>query len=214
MPLPNSTPYSEKEERANAATHGVGIVLGVIGLVLISVKGWEQKNYLFLVTGIIFCLSIILTYTASTLYHLEREPKKRRKLKVLDHASIYVLIAGTYTPFMLVAMEKVWGWSILAIVWAIAVAGIIFKIFFVGRFRYASTIIYLFMGWLVVFAGDHFFDAISKESLYWLIVGGISFTIGTGFYLATKVPYHHAIWHCFVLFGSICHYIAAYAYLI
>jgi len=210
----NAQGYTRNEEFANAATHSLGIALGVVGLVLMVIKGVELENYTFLVSGVIFCISMILLYTSSTLYHVFKNPKKKRIMKIADHACIYILIAGSYTPFTLVAMKGVWGWSIFGAVWGMAIIGVIFKFFYAGQFRVVSTLIYLLMGWFIVIAGNEFYEAISSESLIWTVIGGLSYTLGTGFYLAKKLPYHHAIWHSFVLFGSLSHLIAVYGYLL
>jgi len=206
--------YSRNEEIANASIHGLGIVLGLVGLVLISIKGVELENYVYLVSGVVFCVSLLLLYTSSTLYHIYKDHKKKRIMKVADHASIYILIAGSYTPFTLVGMKGTWGWTIFGIIWVIATFGVIFKFYFAGQFRFVSTLIYIMMSWLLILAGNEFFTAVSGNTFYWLLTGGIFYTSGTIFYLAKKLPYHHAIWHCFVLFGSFSHFIAIYVYLI
>ena len=156
----------------------------------------------------------MLLYGASTLYHALPAPRWKRCLRVFDHAAIFLLIAGTYTPFMLVSLRGPWGWSLFGVVWALAVAGIVLKVFFTGRFRLLSTLIYLFMGWLVLIAIKPLVEALPHGSLVLLFAGGAAYSAGTVFYVWKRLPYHHAVWHLFVLAGSICHFFAVFASLV
>lgn len=197
-----------REEIANALTHGLGAVLSLgAGAVLITLAalrgdGWQLAG------AIVFCVALLLLYVASTLYHAIPHPVAKRRLKVFDHCAIYVLIAGTYTPFTLIGLRGPWGWSLFAAIWTLAAAGIVFKLFHTGRFKLLSTAIYLAMGWLAVVAAQPMFDAIGSGTLAWLLAGGISYSAGAAFYLSTRLRYSHAIWHGFVLFGSVCHFVA------
>ncbi len=209
-----SSQYSKNEELANVVTHLFGVLLGLIGLISILRKGYENNDTVYSISGLIFCLSLILLYSSSTLYHITTQPNLKKKLKILDHASIFILIAGTYTPFTMVAMHGRWAWIIFGIVWTFAFIGVIFKIFYAGKFKYLSTIIYILMGWVAVIAGPNFYESLGPKALFWVVAGGLFYTFGTIFYLAKSYRYHHAIWHLFVLLGSISHYISIFFYLI
>ncbi|MBI5155312.1 hemolysin III family protein [Candidatus Poribacteria bacterium] len=200
--------YSPSEELANAATHGAGAVLSVAGLVTLIVLAVAAGDPWRIVSFSIYGASLVVMYLASTLYHSFRHPKVKRVFRVLDHASIYLLIAGSYTPFTLVAMRGGWGWSLFGIVWGLALAGIVLKIFFTGRFRGISAGVYLGMGWLVMIAIKPLLEAIPMTAFVWLAIGGAAYSLGVVFYLWRRLPYHHAVWHVFVLAGSICQFIA------
>jgi hemolysin III len=200
--------YTRGEEIANSLTHGLGLGLSLAGLsVLVTFAatwgdGWR-------VTGCaIFGTSLVLLYGASTLYHALRAPRMKQWLRGLDHAAIFVLIAGTYTPFLLANLRGPWGWSLFGVVWALAVVGIILKLFLAGRFRLWSTLIYLFMGWLILIAFKPLVEALPVGSLIMLLAGGAAYSAGTVFYLWNRLPYHHAVWHLFVLAASACHFFA------
>ncbi len=154
----------------------------------------------------VYGATLVLLFTSSTLYHSFRIPRVKHVLRIVDHSSIYLLIAGTYTPFLLVSLRGRWGWSLFAIVWGLALAGIVFQVFFVRRFRLAKTLIYLAMGWLAVVAVKPLLARVPRPGLLWLLAGGLSYTLGAVFYLWKKLPYHHSVWHLFVLAGSVCHY--------
>lgn len=206
--------YSKKEELANSITHGVGIALSLAALVILvsfsSMKGDPWKILSFSIYG----ASLVLLYTASTLYHSFTNVKVKHYLKIFDHAAIYLLIAGTYTPFMLVMLRESIGWILFTIVWSLALIGMCFKLFFVNRFNVLSTIIYLLMGWMVGIAFKPMVEFIPPGGLYWLLAGGLFYSLGVIFYLWKKIPYHHAIWHLFVLGGSICHFFAVLFYVL
>ncbi|NDY96397.1 PAQR family membrane homeostasis protein TrhA [Wenzhouxiangella limi] len=199
---------SQREEIASAATHGLGVVLAVGGGAALITQATLHAGARELVGVSVFVAALVLLYTASTLYHLARRPEVKSRLKILDHCAIFVLIAGTYTPFTIAAMRGGWGWSLFGVIWGLAVVGIVLKLFFTGRFRYLSTATYIGMGWLVVVAFVPLTEAVTPSALGWLIAGGISYTAGTLFYHNHRLPYSHAIWHLFVLGGSTCHFAA------
>jgi len=201
-------PELHREEIANALTHGLGVLLAVgAGAVLIT-EAALHAGVRELVSVSVFVATLILLYSASTLYHLATDPEVKLKLKVLDHCAIFLLIAGTYTPFTIAAMRGGWGWSLFGVIWGLAVVGIVLKLFFTGRFRYLSTATYVGMGWLVVVAFVPLVQALEPAALVWLIAGGVCYTAGTVFYHNHRLPYSHAIWHLFVLGGSVCHFAA------
>jgi hemolysin III len=160
------------------------------------------------VASAVFGTTLVLLYTASTLYHAARSPVARARLKVLDHCAIYLLIAGSYTPFTLIGLRGGWGWSLFGVIWGLAVAGTVFKLFFTGRFPRLSTTIYVAMGWLVLVAIGPMVQRLPATTLAWLVAGGVTYTVGTLFYHNRRIPYAHAIWHLFVIGGSACHFAA------
>ncbi|KIP86432.1 hemolysin III family protein [Stenotrophomonas sp. CFBP 13724] len=202
---------SIREEIASALTHGLGAVFALAGsavlitLAAINGDGWQ------LFSSIVFGVALLLLYTASTLYHAIQHPVAKGRLKVFDHCAIYVLIAGTYTPFMLIGLRGPWGWSMFAAIWTLALAGVVFKLFYTGRFKALSTGIYIAMGWLIVVAIKPMLAAIDLGTLGWLLAGGLSYTLGTYFYHRESIRYSHAIWHLFVIGGSVCHFVAVTA---
>lgn len=206
--------YTKSEERLNVISHGLGLLLSVVGLILLIIKAGQLSAMALKVSYWIFGSSMIILYTASTLYHSVRERKLRYRLNILDHASIYILIAGTYTPFSLVTLEGTVGWIIFAVVWAFAIAGVILKLFFTGKFQTLSTIMYVAMGWIIVFAVKPLINNLSQDGLIWLFAGGISYTIGAIIFSIDKLKYNHAIFHLFVLFGTFCHFLAIYYHVI
>ncbi|MGB3182109.1 MAG: hemolysin III family protein [Cyclobacteriaceae bacterium] len=202
------------EEIANSVTHGIGVGLSIAGLAVMLVLAIVNGDAWHVASVSIYGASLVTLYLASTLYHSVLKPKAKRQLKILDHAAIYVLIAGTYTPFMLVNLRGPWGWSLLGTVWGLAIAGIIFKIFFIGRFERLSLAIYLLMGWSCVVAAKPMITEIPTGGLIWLGVGGVCYSLGVIFYRWDMLKYNHAIWHLFVLAGSICHYFAILLYVL
>ena len=200
-----------REERASALTHGVGALAALAGgAVLVALAslhgdGWQ------LAAAIVFSVSLLLLYSASTLYHAAQRPRARSALKVLDHCAIYLLIAGTYTPFTLVALRGEVGRNLFVAIWSLAAAGIAFKLFFTGRFKLLSTAIYVAMGWLVLVAIEPVMQALDSWTFGWLRAGGAFYTLGTVFYHRPSMRYSHAVWHLFVVAGSVCHYIAVLA---
>ncbi len=204
--------YTAHEERCNAWTHGAGVCASVLaGGVLIVMMGIWGDGWR-LAASIVFVSTLILLYTASTLYHAIEEPGWKARLKVLDHCAIYLLIAGTYTPFTLVGLREVGGWWMFAAIWTLALVGVIFKLFYTGRFKLLSTLIYLAMGWLAIVAIRPMTEHLSTMTLLLVISGGLAYTLGTLFYMSRR-KYAHAIWHGFVLAGSSLHFAAVATHL-
>ena len=197
---------SRNEEIANSVTHGLGVLLSIVGLVVMIVMAARRGDVWQIVSFSIFGSSLLVLYLASTLYHSISQPVVRRFLKVFDHSAIYVLIAGSYTPFVLVTLRGAWGWSIFGVIWGLAIAGVLMKCLFIERFHNASVILYLLMGWLCVVASKQLLANLSLLSIVLLVFGGLSYTVGVVFYKWRKLPYNHAVWHLFVLGGSIFHY--------
>lgn len=206
--------YPPAEERFNIISHGTGLVLSILALILLIIKAEKLGEIEYLVSFSIFGGSMVLVYAASTFYHSAKSKRLRIRLNILDHASIYFLIAGTYTPFALVTLNNPTGWTILCIVWAMALAGAILKLFYAGRFQLLSTIMYVVMGWIIVFAINPLMANLSVPGLWWLFSGGIAYTIGAILFLQHKIPFNHAIFHIFVLLGTFCHFISIYFYVI
>lgn len=200
------------EEIANSLTHGVGLLLSVAGLVVLIVVAALHGGAINVVSCAIYGATLVCLYAASTLYHGVPSPRWRRALKTLDHCAIYLLIAGTYTPFTLVSLRGGWGWTLFGIVWGLAIAGILLKLWFVDHFAIASTIVYLAMGWLVVIAAKPILNAVPQSELIWLAAGGLLYTGGVVFFAWQRLRFSHAIWHLFVLGGSACHYVAVLWY--
>lgn len=200
------------DELANVLTHGVGLVAALTGAAVLIVLASLNGDVREVVGASVFGTTLITLYAASTLYHAAshagRSPKVRARLRVFDHAAIYLLIAGTYTPFLIAELRGGWGWSLFGVVWGLAVAGVGFKLVFAGRFRLVSTLLYVAMGWLALVAAGPMIRLLSPLTLAWLLAGGIAYTAGTPFYHATRIRYAHAIWHLFVLGGSVCHAVA------
>jgi hemolysin III len=198
--------YSEKEERLNIITHAFGLLLSVIGLPFLILKSLNLNGFWKPISLIIYGLSLIVLYAASTFYHAAKNPRLRRKLNIFDHAAIYVLIAGTYTPFTILVLEGSLGWIIFGLTWAFALTGIILKLFYTGRFDKLSTALYLLMGWQIMFVINPLMERFSTEGLQLLFAGGVFYTVGAVLYSIKKLPYNHAIFHVFVLLGSVCHF--------
>lgn len=201
--------YSRREEIANSITHGVGVVLSLAGLIILIVLAALYGDIWRIVSFSIYGSSLILLYLASTLYHSLQSPRVKAVLRKFDHASIYILIAGTYTPFLLVSLRgTAVGWTFFILVWGMAAAGIVWKMFFLGKLEIIATIIYVLMGWMCVLVFKQMMAAIPTPGLIMLITGGVVYTVGVIFYAWEKLPYNHAIWHLFVLGGSICHFVS------
>lgn len=199
---------NSREEFANALTHGLGAALSLVAGTVLIVLAAVYGGGLEALTASIFVAALLLLYLASTVYHAARDPLLRRRMKIVDHCAIFLLIAGTYTPFMLVGLGGGWGWSLFGVIWGMAVVGVVLKLFFTGRFRLLSTVTYIAMGWLALIAFVPLMQALSGVALVWLVVGGVAYTAGTAFYHNRRVPYAHAIWHLFVLGGSAAHFVA------
>lgn len=209
----NVRTFTPSEELFHSITHGVGTGLSIAGLALLVVLAILNGDVFKIISFGIFGASLVILYLSSTLYHGMQRPRAKHIFKIFDHSAIYLLIAGTYTPFLLVGLRGTTGWTLLIIVWAIALIGITFKILFIERFQILSVISYLLMGWLCVFIFGEMFTSIPIGGIIWLAAGGLLYTIGVIFYALQKIPYMHAIWHFFVLGGSICHYFAVLFFL-
>ncbi len=204
--------YAPLEEKLNVYSHGLGLLLSIAALVLLVFKAATDGSPWRIVSFSIFGVSLIVLYTASTVFHNAKTPILRKRLNIFDHASIYVLIAGSYTPFTLVTLNGTLGWVLFGISWGIAIAGIILKLFYTGKYEKASTIAYVLMGWMIVFAIKPLLANLSSEGLFWLVSGGIFYTIGAVLYSINKLKFNHFIFHIFVLIGSFCHFMAVYFY--
>ncbi|MCF7799431.1 hemolysin III family protein [Candidatus Babeliales bacterium] len=205
---------TKKEEFFNSLSHGIGAFLSLTGLVgMLSLSLNKHDSYRIL-SSVIYGTSLILLYLFSTLYHAATKEKSKKILRIFDHASIYVLIAGTYTPFCLISMHGLLGWTILTILWGLTFIGIFLKIFFTGKYNFVSTAIYLAMGWIAITFFKQFMDTISLSGFLWVVAGGLAYTFGTVFYALETVRFCHVIWHFFVMLGSLCHFLAIFFYVI
>lgn len=202
--------YSDKEEKLNVLTHGFGLVLSIVAFPFLVLKAMDFPGFWKPTSFIIYGFSLIILYAASTFYHAAKDSKKRRKLNIFDHAAIYVLIAGSYTPFCLVGLGTKLGWYMFIAVWIFALIGIVLKLFFTGKFDKLSTAMYLLMGWQVVFFIKPLINNLSSEGLQFLFAGGVFYTIGAILYSIKKIKYNHAIFHIFVLLGSLSHFLGIY----
>jgi hemolysin III len=206
--------YSVLEEKTNVVSHAIGLILSFVALVLMVIKASSNGDALDVISAAIFGLSLIALYASSTIYHSATDLRKRARLRVLDHATIYVLIAGTYTPITLLGLTGWAGWSIFGISWAMALTGVILKLFYTGRFSVLSTLMYVFMGWVIMFAIKPLINNMSPDGLFWLVAGGVAYTTGAIIYSIKKVPFNHAIFHLFVMLGSFCHFVSVYFYVL
>ncbi len=202
--------YSLLEEFLNSLTHGLGLVLSLVGTAVLVVAASLLGDPWKIVSFSVFGATLALLYAASMLYHGSRRPRLRAVYKMLDHCAIFALIAGTYTPFLLVNMRGPVGWTLFAVIWGLAGTGIALKLVFGNRYKLARVAIYLAMGWLVLFASGELVDSIDPLGFWLILAGGITYTAGVIFYLADRIPYNHAIWHLFVVGGSACHFAAVY----
>ncbi len=205
--------YTLGEEIANGITHGIGTGLSIAGLTLLVVLAVLYGNVYHIVSFSVYGATLVILYLASTLYHSFQQPNVKQIFRVFDHASIFLLIAGTYTPFLLVSIRGVWGWTLLFIVWGLAILGVGFKALFIHRFQKLSVLAYILMGWMSVVAVKEFVTAIPPGGLLLIGIGGVVYTVGIIFYALKQIRYNHAIWHVFVMGGSICHYLAVLLYL-
>jgi len=205
----SSSPYSAREEWANCAVHGLGVLASVVAIPWLAMVALQKSDPWLLAGGLAFGVSALLMFSTSVLYHAARNPRTRLVLRRLDHAAIYLLIAGTYTPFTLGVLKGAWGWAIAGVVWGLAVLGIVFKTTSLGfRFHKASVLLYVVMGWLVIVAIGPMMRALDGFEMGWLLAGGLCYTGGVAFYLWKGKPYTHAVWHLFVLAGVACHFVA------
>lgn len=206
--------YQKKEEIINVVSHGIGAALSIPAFILLVIRALDMNSNIALFSYIVYGISLMILYFSSTMYHAIQKPKWRNRLNVWDHISIYLLIAGTYTPFALIGLPGVWGYSILAIVWTFGIVGIVIKVFYFGRYNTLSAIAYVIMGWIAVVGINQLFANVGTAGTLWLFGGGIAYTIGAVIFLFdNKIPYNHAIFHFLVLVGSLCHFISVYFYL-
>lgn len=205
--------YSESEERLNIYSHGFGLILSLVAFPMLIHKATKYADIWEALALVSYGFSLVLLYAASTLYHASKTPKKRRLFNVLDHAAIFILIAGTYAPYTLLAVGGEVGWLLFKLTWLFALLGVVLKIFFTGKFNFLSTVLYVLMGWQIVFAANPFLENNPVELVLLVFLGGISYTLGAILYSIDKIPFNHAIFHVFVLVGSICHFWGCYVYL-
>ncbi|HLL57918.1 MAG TPA: hemolysin III family protein [Rubrobacteraceae bacterium] len=210
----SSSPVVIREEIANSVTHGLGLLASLIGAVVLVSLSVERGESWHVVSAVVYGVTLVSLYAASTLYHAFKGTGARDVLRVLDHCAIYLLIAGTYTPVTLVSLRGGWGWALFCTVWFLAIAGIVFKVWATGRFAVLSTAVYVLMGWLCIVALKPMFVLLSPGALALLGAGGVLYTAGTLFYHSERVPYSHAVWHLFVVAGSVCHYLAIALYVL
>jgi len=206
------TAPSPREELANALTHGLGIVLSLAAVTLLAVFAALNGTAVHIVSFSIYGATLVLLYTASTLYHSFRNPGIKRILRICDHSAIYLLIAGSYTPSTLVVLHGPLGWTLFGIVWGLAATGVLLKLLFVGRFHGVAVGLYIAMGWLVVIGLKPLIESLPRPGLVLMVVGGLLYTGGTVFYASKRIPWNHAIWHLFVLGGSVCQFFAILFY--
>jgi hemolysin III len=206
--------YSIREEIANAISHGIGALLSIVALILLIVQANLYGDPWHIISFSIYGASMVILYLCSTLLHSIQHRKTKDIFEILDHSAIYLLIAGSYTPFMLVTIRGPLGWSLFSVVWVLAIIGIVLKCFFVKRFIRISTLCYILMGWLIILVIKPLYDNLSFNGIVWLVAGGLLYTFGSLFYVWRKVPYHHAIWHVFVLAGTFAHFICIRFYVV
>jgi hemolysin III len=211
-----SLPHLETpaEETASGITHAAGLLGSIAAVSLLIVFASFSGDARCVVSICIYGTTLLLMYFASACYHFVRSPRTKRAMRIFDHATIYLLIAGTYTPVLLISMRGGWGWSMFGIIWGLAVAGIILKLFFVGRFELLSTITYVLMAWLALICLRPLIAAVPSGGVAWLFAGGLAYTSGVAFFLWDYLPFNHAIWHLFVLAGSVCHFLAVWLYVL
>ena len=205
--------YSKKEERLNIITHAIALLLSLIALPFLIFKSFNYEGFWKPLSLVIYGASLIVLYAASTSYHSAKDTSLRRKLNIFDHAAIYILIAGTYTPFTIIVLDGSLGWIVFGSTWTFAGVGIFLKLLFTGRFDKLSTAMYLLMGWQIVFVINSLMENMAFEGLQLLMAGGVFYSVGAGFYLIKKINYNHAIFHLFVAIGSICHFFTVFYYL-
>lgn len=214
MKKKNITYYDPKEEKLNVISHFIGLILSVIALILLVVYALNYGNSWHVISFSIYGASLIVLYSASTMYHYVQTPSLRQKLNIFDHSAIYILIAGTYTPFTLVVLQGWVGWTIFGVSWALAIFGVVFKLYYTGKYDKISTIAYVLMGWLIVFAIKPLVNNFPIEGLMWLLAGGLFYTVGAILYSIKSIKYNHAIFHIFVLLGSFSHFMAVFFYVL
>ncbi len=201
-----------EEERLNVITHAFGLVISVFGSIFLLINSLDEGFHMRFFSDLIYSLGLITLYLASTLYHGTVNAQRKKLLNIFDHAAIYLLIAGTYTPITLLAIKGVLGLAILVIVWVIALFGIVLKLYFTGRYPKISTLVYVLMGWLIIIAIKPLINSMVLPGLLWLLAGGLFYTVGALLYQSRSMKYNHVVFHIFVLLGSLCHYIVVYNY--
>ncbi|RFU68262.1 hemolysin III family protein [Bacillus sp. V59.32b] len=206
--------YSKKEELVNAITHGIGVLLSITALVFLIIFSSQEGSAWHVVAATIYGVSMLVLYTSSTLVHSFPPGKAKDIFEIFDHSAIYFFIAGTYTPFMLIVLNGALGWTLLGIVWGVALVGVVFKAFFVKKFLYLSTVLYIAMGWLIVVAWNPMAATIPAAGMQLLMAGGLLYTLGAVFYVWRGFPFHHAVWHLFVIGGTAAHFFAVLFYVL
>ena len=206
--------YPPLEERFNIISHFAACLASIILAFFLIKKAYITNDFLTMISSIIYGFSLVLLFGASTMYHSAKEPRSRHLLNIFDHSSIYVLIAGTYTPFALVAMENTCGWTLFKLVWAVAFIAIIFKLFTTGKFPLLSAIIYAILGWTILFFIQDLFHSVSIQGIYWLFIGGFFYTIGAVMFCLHKIEFNHAIFHILVILGALSHFISIYFFVL
>lgn len=212
--MANTHVYSKGEEISNAVTHGIGALLSIAALVLLIVFSSIHGTAWHVVSFTLFGATMFILYMSSTLVHSFPEGKAKDVFEILDHSSIYFFIAGTYTPFLFVVVQGALGWTLFGIVWGLAIGGTIFKVFFVKKFLFISTLLYVVMGWMIVFAWDQLVSTLHPNGVILLVAGGICYTVGAIFYVWRGFPHHHAVWHLFVIAGSALHFFSVLLYVL
>jgi hemolysin III len=212
--MSQSRAWSLGEEVAHGVTHGIGLLAAVAGLVFLCILAGATRDPWRIASCAIYASTLVLLYAASTLYHALSATRARRVFQVLDHSAIFLLIAGTYTPFALVSLRGPWGWTLMGIVWGLALLGVTAKAVFGTRWPIVSTALYICMGWVVLIAVKPLVAHVPPGGIAWLVAGGLAYTGGVAFYAWTRLRYNHAIWHLFVLAGSVCHYVAVVLYVV
>lgn len=205
-------PQTHGEEIANSVSHGIGLLAALVAFPVLVVNALDRGVLAGTVGAIVFATTMVLLYLASTLFHALPPNRAKRVFQILDHSAIYLLIAGTYTPFTLGVLNGAWGWTLFGLVWAMAVAGTVFKVCGGVRYTTLSTWIYLAMGWLVLIAIEPVWTLVPKWGFFWLLAGGIAYTVGAAFFMAERIRYFHFVWHLFVVLGTTCHFIAVLRY--
>jgi len=210
----NASNYSLKEEKVNIISHGLGLILSIPAALILVIYASLYGTIWHIVSFSIYGSSLVVLYLASTSYHASKDSVLRKKLNVFDHAAIYFLIAGTYTPFLMVTLRGNWGWSLFGVVWGLAIIGIFLKIFFSARYKFISALAYVLLGWIIVIAFKPLTENLETAGLWWLVAGGLSYTLGAILYVFKKIPFNHGIFHVFVLIGSFTHWIAVFYYVL
>lgn len=206
--------YSLAEEIASSATHGLGVALSITALIILTILAARSGDIWRVVSFSIYGSTLIMMYVSSVLYHSFQDPGIKRVFRYLDHSSIYLLIAGTYTPFTLINLRGTWGWTLFGLIWGLAACGLLMTVLGVGRSRVLASLVYIGMGWLVVVAIKPLLETVPPGGIAWLVAGGLFYTLGVVFYVWKKLPFNHAIWHLFVLGGSVCHFFAILYYVL